>query len=261
MKNWAAPTSCALVPPIYTAESNLNYPSTIMKDSTTTRLALSIALLLGTGSLPAAGSPSLPERNLGRSRDYDYDIPSPGSYVLPPLMPAGDGPVLLTDGNPESLRSLMKGRLTILSFIYTRCPDPRACPMATGALRQLHAISQEDPEIARNLILLTMSFDPTRDTPSLMKSFAKINRRTDQGAPWKFLTTPSPEALAPILKAYDQTIDPRPDDPARRIAHPLRVYLIDEQGMVRNIYSFGMLDPRMVMTDIRTLLMENSKQH
>jgi cytochrome oxidase Cu insertion factor (SCO1/SenC/PrrC family) len=38
--------------------------------------------------------------------------------------------------------------------------------------------------------------------------------------------------------------------------HVVRVYLIDAQGMVRNIYSYGMLDPRMVLADVRTLIME-----
>ena len=36
----------------------------------------------------------------------------------------------------------------------------------------------------------------------------------------------------------------------------MRVYLIDGQKRIRNIYSYGLLDPRLVMTDVRTLLME-----
>jgi cytochrome oxidase Cu insertion factor (SCO1/SenC/PrrC family) len=40
--------------------------------------------------------------------------------------------------------------------------------------------------------------------------------------------------------------------------HVVRVYLIDAKGMVRNIYSYGMLDPRMVLADVRTLLMEQA---
>lgn len=38
--------------------------------------------------------------------------------------------------------------------------------------------------------------------------------------------------------------------------HPLRVYLIDSRQQLRNIYSFGLLDPRLVMTDVRTMLLE-----
>ena len=47
-----------------------------------------------------------------------------------------------------------------------------------------------------------------------------------------------------------------PDDPLGPLAHQLRVFLIDAKGDIRNIYSVGFLDPRLVMTDVRTLLAE-----
>ena len=222
--------------------------------------ALSVGVLLGLLALGIAsthaGEAIRPELNLERSPEYDYEVPRPGTYTLPRIMEAGDGVVLDSDGARRDLRDVMRGRITVLSFIYTRCPDPRACPMATGALRQLHDLSTRDPVIEDNLLLTSLSFDPARDTPEVMKAFARINRRHEEGAPWKFFTTPTPETLQPILDAYGQVIDRRRDDPARRIYHPVRVYLIDRHGTVRNIYSFGLLDPRIVMTDIRTLLME-----
>lgn len=230
------------------------------------RLALRpLASLLALVTLagPAAAAPKAavarPELALGRSEMYDYDPPEPGTYSLPPLMRAGDGVVLQSDGRPERLLELMEGRLTVLSFIYTRCPDPTACPTATGALRQVHALTRDEPALARNVLLLSMSFDPAADTPEIMKVFSDANRRENEGAPWRFLTAPSVQALQPILRQYGQTINRKQDDPAERIYHPVRVYLIDRDGQVRNIYSFGMLDPRMVMTDIRTLLIEEER--
>jgi cytochrome oxidase Cu insertion factor (SCO1/SenC/PrrC family) len=193
-----------------------------------------------------------------RSAEYDYDIPHPGTYALPEIMKAGDGVVLDSDGSSLSLKETMRGRITLLSFIYTRCPDPRACPMATGALRELHELSARDPALRMNLLLASMSFDPARDTPRVMQVFARVNRRQEDGAPWRFFTTPTQETLQPILDAYGQVLDRRRDDPAQRIYHPVRVYLIDRRGMVRNIYSFGLLDPRLVATDVRTLLLEEA---
>ena len=38
--------------------------------------------------------------------------------------------------------------------------------------------------------------------------------------------------------------------------HLLRVYLIDRRGRVRNIYGLEFLDPRLLLADIRTLLLE-----
>ena len=220
------------------------------------------ALLAGLTSYGIGGGArvdtALPEQNLKPSAEYDYDIPQPGTYTLPKIMAAGDGVVLDGDGSRLSLTETMRGRITVLSFIYTRCPDPRACPMATGALRQLHELSARDAALQENLLLASMSFDPARDTPRVMQSFARVNRRQEDGAPWRFFTTPTQETLQPILDAYGQSLDRRRDDPAQRIYHPVRVYLIDRRGMVRNIYSFGLLDPRLVATDVRTLLMEEA---
>src|SRR5262245_26053505 len=93
----------------------------------------------------------LPFCEMGRSADfssdYDYDPPAPGTYALPVVKAAPDGEVLDADGRPWRLRELTRGRITVLSFIYTRCAAVKACPYATGVLRQLHRLSQEDPAL------------------------------------------------------------------------------------------------------------------
>jgi protein SCO1/2 len=40
----------------------------------------------------------------------------------------------------------------------------------------------------------------------------------------------------------------------------MRGYIVDAQGNIRNIYSSGTLDPRLVLADIRTLMMESKSQ-
>ena len=198
------------------------------------------------------------EVSLGRSSEYDYDPPIPGSYELPKIKPAGDGSVVHLDGRTDSLREILKDHITVLSFIYTRCADPSACPYATGVLYKIHTISKLDPVIAANLRLVTFSFDPDHDTPYVLSDYSQALRKPG-GAEWLFLTTASKEVLAPILRAYGQQIDRKkdPKDPLGPYNHLLRVYLIDRDGAIRNIYSSGMLDPRMVLTDVRTLLLEH----
>jgi cytochrome oxidase Cu insertion factor (SCO1/SenC/PrrC family) len=41
--------------------------------------------------------------------------------------------------------------------------------------------------------------------------------------------------------------------------HTLRVFLIDRDGNIRNIYSSGTLDPRLVLADVRTLMLESTR--
>ena len=52
------------------------------------------------------------------------------------------------------------------------------------------------------------------------------------------------------------------DNPARSADPPAPgVFLIDGQKEIRNIYSVGFLDPRLVMTDVRTILTEEPARH
>jgi cytochrome oxidase Cu insertion factor (SCO1/SenC/PrrC family) len=222
-----------------------------------------VVACIGACALPvvaAAGAPARPELSLGRSAQYDYDPPEPGTYTLPVIQPAADGDVLTAEGKQARLRDIVRGQVTLLSFIYTRCADPRACPMATGALFQIHGISTEDPEIAKGLRLVTFSFDPEHDTPTVMAEYGGAMRPGGKGSEWLFLTTRSARELKPILDGYGQRVDPKqnPLDPLGPFYHVVRVYLIDREGMLRNIYSYGLLDPRVVLSDVRTLLMETA---
>lgn len=201
-------------------------------------------------------SAARPELSIPRSADYDYEPPAPGSYALPIVKPAADGRVLDESGRERSLHALLNGRITVMAFIYTRCGD--ICPQATMLLHEMHGIATEDPRLRDNVQLITISFDPGHDTPEVMAMHAEALRHAGDSATWRFLTTSGQEALRPILDAYDQPIAPKsdPDDPLGPLAHQLRVFLIDRDANLRNIYSVGFLDPRMVITDVRTLLLE-----
>ena len=197
-----------------------------------------------------------------RTADHDYDAPVPGTYTLPIIKPAADGALVAPDGTSVRLAELTRGRITVLSFIYTRCAAAKACPYATGVLIQLHRESADDARLARNLRLVSMSFDPENDTPERMTAYATLASQHPTAAPWHFVTTRSPADLRPILTAYGQAVDRKanPADPTGPLNHTLRVFLVDAAGQIRNIYSSGTLDPRLVLADIRTLLLEETRK-
>ena len=64
-----------------------------------------------------------------------------------------------------------------------------------------------------------------------------------------------------ILAAYGQAVDRKqnPNDPTGPLNHTLRVFLVDASGNVRNLYSSSTLDPRLVLADVRTLMLEEAK--
>lgn len=217
-----------------------------------------LAIALGAAALGW----SLFAADLPRTSDYDYEPPAPGSYLLPVVKRADDGDVLDSKGRALRLRDLTRGRVTVMSFIYTRCAAAKACPYATGVLMRLHQFSKEDPTLAKGMRLISMSFDPEVDTPERMSAYAGLAETREPTAEWWFLTTRSQAELQPILTAYGQAVDRRknPLDPTGPLNHTLRVFLIDRSGDIRNIYSSDTLDPRLVLADVRTLLMEGERR-
>jgi cytochrome oxidase Cu insertion factor (SCO1/SenC/PrrC family) len=74
---------------------------------------------------------------------------------------------------------------------------------------------------------------------------------------WDRLTTSSDRALAPILAGYGQIVTrPASTQAGNALTHRLRVYLIDPQQRIRNIYGLDFLDPELLLADVRTLLVE-----
>ncbi|PYK72886.1 MAG: SCO family protein [Verrucomicrobia bacterium] len=198
---------------------------------------------------------------LSRDSEYDYDPPAPGSYSLPVVKSAADGALLDSNNKAITLRDLTHGRITVLSFIYTRCAAPKACPYATGVLSQIHDLSVDDKTLAKSMRLVSISFDPEYDTPQRLAAYSENVREQGSGCEWRFVTSKSRAELEPILAAYDQAVDKRqnPADPQGPLYHTLRVFLIDREGRIRNIYSSGTLDPRLVVADVKTLLLEESR--
>lgn len=194
---------------------------------------------------------------LGRG-DLKLHAPEPGTYGLPVIKPAADGAVLDTSGRPRLLRELTRGRVTVMSFIYTRCAVARACPYATGVLNQLHQLSLRDAELASGLRLVSLSFDPEFDTPAHLARYSRWAAERPGACEWHFVTAASAAELQPILDGYGQAVSRKrnPSDPTGPLHHILRVFLVDTAGRIRNIYSSGTLEPELVLADIRTLLRE-----
>src|SRR5262249_22994112 len=137
----------------------------------------------------------------------DFEPPPPGSYTLLRIMRAPDGEVLGVDGKARRLSEFMRDRITLLGFIYTTCIDPDGCPLAYRVFDTLdHAIAAA-PALRARVRLVTLSFDPARDTPGVMGRYAGSRLRNENGGvPWYFLTTRSARALMPLVDGFGQDV-------------------------------------------------------
>ena len=71
-----------------------------------------------------------------------------------------------TNGAPYDFAAKTDGRLTLLYFGYTNCPD--VCPVH---LAQLAEVFERLPEVRRNATVVFVTVDPDRDTPEALESF------------------------------------------------------------------------------------------
>ncbi len=197
----------------------------------------------------------------GSDNDFDFVPPPPGSYSLPIIKKAPNGDVLDIKGDQLSLKSALGGKISIVSFVYLSCGDTEGCPLAISTLFELFHKSEGLEDLNKFAQLVTISFDPARDTVGAIEAFS-VPIMADIGADrkirWSVFTTKSSENLEPILDGYGQMITHKRN--SNIINHLLRIYLVDSRGYIRNIYGLGTIDPRLLVTDIETLLIEEGKR-
>jgi cytochrome oxidase Cu insertion factor (SCO1/SenC/PrrC family) len=206
-------------------------------------------------------SAAVSAHHVGLLPALEFEPPPPGSYALHRIMPAPEGRVVGLGGKVEPLSRYTRGGITLLGFIYTTCADPDGCPLAYRVFDALKEAIESTPRLHGKVRFVTLSFDPARDTPEVMGSYAG-SRAVDKGSGlrWYFLTTRSARELMPLVEGFGQdivtTVDRSSGKPRRELSHVLKVFLIDAVGDVREIYSSNFLHPRTVLNDIETLLLE-----
>ncbi|WP_051335611.1 SCO family protein [Methylocapsa acidiphila] len=188
-----------------------------------------------------------------------FGYPAPGSYRLDHIFRAPQGIVLEGSRFPHLLSSYTKGAITLLSFFYTSCVDPQGCPLAWEAFEEVRAAAIARSDLRGRLRLVFLSLDPARDKPGTLAAFSRAYESGSDSARWHFLTTYSDFFLRPLLHNFGEEIAL---DRAASAAgapvfnHLLKVFLIDHEGDVREIYSNQSLDVSAILGDIETLLME-----
>jgi protein SCO1 len=86
---------------------------------------------------------------------------------------------------PVSLSDL-RGKVVVANFVYTTCALPNFCLRLANNLAVLQ--KRFAKELGRDLVLLTISFDPVHDTPDVLAKYA--SQWSANPATWKFLTGP-----------------------------------------------------------------------
>lgn len=212
---------------------------------------LTLALGLATG-IPAAAHENQSE-TLPPEPERLYELPAPGSYELPVIDRVAEHLLLDSRGERVPLLGLGQGQVAFVSFVYSSCAQASGCPLALAVLQRFDRELARRPGLMGRVRLVTVSFDPQHDGPQKM---AELRRHLAPRGDWRFLTATSQAEIAPVLEDYGQDVRwlARGDEDVPLARHVLRVFLVDAQRAVRNVYSAGFLDAGLLRNDAATAL-------
>ena len=150
--------------------------------------------------------------------------------AVPPLATGQPVPdFTLTDqaGQPVRLSTIGAGKVVALNFVYTRCALPQFCLRASNVFSTMQRRFAR--QYGRDLVLLTLTFDPERDTPEVLATYAA--RFNADPKMWRFLTGKTADvrrvcAFFGVESYLDEGL----------VNHSLHTAIIDRRGrLVANI--------------------------
>lgn len=123
-----------------------------------------------------------------------YEPPPGMSAPVPKESKEGESvvDVLLEDQDAKPLKiSDYRGKVLVLTFIYTRCPIPEFCPRMMKNFQDLENLIESDPDLREKGRLLSVSFDVEFDRPDVLQAFGSAfvkDRGTGPFARWRLAT-------------------------------------------------------------------------
>jgi protein SCO1/2 len=171
-----------------------------------------------------------------------YHVPAAGDKVP-------DFALRNQDGRPIHLGQF-RGKVLLVTFIYTRCPLPNFCPLVTHNFAVINSQLAANPALCAKTHLLSVSFDPEHDTPERLRAYGATYLGSDAKnafAHWDF-GAPAKPVLLEMAKFFDVGITHGADD---TITHTLSTTLIGRDGKVVAFYPGNEWTTDQVLADVK----------
>ena len=166
-------------------------------------------------------------------------MPSPGEEVP-------DFAFTNQDGKRISLHQF-RGKTLVVTFIYTRCPFPDFCPRMSSNFAEIYKQLGSNASL-ENTELLSVSFDPTHDTPKVLRDYGFSVAHTHDAAlfhRWEF-AAPKAADLPKIAEFFALTVKPE----GGLITHNLSTIVIGPDGKIVKWYHGGDWQPSDLIKDV-----------
>ena len=116
-----------------------------------------------------------------------------------------------------------RGKSIMLNFIFTRCPVATMCPASTSKMMATQKLAAEAG--VTNLEFISISLDPTYDTPGILKEYASVRGIDTRN--FSFLTGPE-NAIKDLLTQFGVIAELKGD----LLQHTLATLLVDANGRI-----------------------------
>jgi protein SCO1 len=157
-----------------------------------------------------------------------FHVPSAGE-------PVPDFTFTNQDGKHISLHQF-RGKVLMVTFIYTRCPFPDFCPRMSSNFAEIYKQLGSDSSWA-DTQLLSVSFDPEHDRPKVLRDYGFSVAHTHNAAlfrHWEF-AAPKADDLPRLADFFALTVKPE----GGMITHNLSTALIGPDGKIVKWYHGG----------------------
>jgi len=142
----------------------------------------------------------------------------------------------------------LSGKIVVVAFAYTTCPD--VCPLLTASMRDVQ--TSLTPDERKNVQLISITTDPEIDSPKVLAAYAK--RFNAEAATWSFLTGDE-VALKKVWKNFGVGVKRK----ARGLVdHTPLIGIVDQNRVLRFVYIGPLPVARPMLNDIRSLLANRS---
>jgi protein SCO1 len=171
-----------------------------------------------------------------------YHVPTPGDQV-PDFK-------LLNQSDRTIHLDQFKGKIVLITFIYTRCQLADFCPRMSHNFADVDKALAADPALYKQTHLLSISFDPTYDTPKVLRSYGGAytgNFTNERFTHWDF-AAPSEKDLPAMTQYFDVGVTP---GDSKSLTHSLSTVLIGRDGKVIEWYPTNEWKPEDVVATIR----------
>jgi protein SCO1/2 len=170
------------------------------------------------------------------------------SGALPKIGPAPAFSLTTQGGTRLALKDL-RGKVVAVTFIYASCAD--TCPLLTAKLAGLQ--TRLDTDFGAKVFFVTITVDPERDTPQVLKRYAQAHGVNLAG--WAFLTG-TPTEILQVARQYGIYYK---KTPRGAVDHTFLTSLIDHNGTLRVQYLGVRFDPDELLRDLQALVQEETR--